>query len=174
MHLVAVVDGMGPVGELVPAVRVRAAVVAQGHEILGQAMRDIDAESVDATVRPEPQRALEVRLDLGVRPVEVGLRRVEQVQVPLAILDPLPRRGVEPRPPVRRRELPPVPAAIGEDVAPAGARAGLGAQGFLEPGVLVRAVVRDDVDDDLDAAAMALAHEHVEVVERPEAGSTSR
>ena len=50
VHLVAVVNGMGAVGELVPAVRVRAAVVAQRVEILRQAVRDVDAEAVDAAV----------------------------------------------------------------------------------------------------------------------------
>ncbi len=50
----------------------------------GHAVRDVDAEPVDAALQPEPQRLLEVVEDLGVVPVQVGLLGVEQVQVPLA------------------------------------------------------------------------------------------
>ena len=51
---------------------------------LGHAVRDVDAEPVDAAFQPEPQRLLEVVVDLAVLPVEVGLLGVEQVQVVLA------------------------------------------------------------------------------------------
>ncbi len=51
--------------------------------LLDHAVRDVDAEAVDALVEPEAQDVLELGADLGVVPVEVGLGRVEHVQVPL-------------------------------------------------------------------------------------------
>jgi hypothetical protein len=48
-----------------------------------QRVGDVDPEAVDAPVEPEPQDAQELLMDLPVGPVEVGLRAVEQVQVPL-------------------------------------------------------------------------------------------
>ena len=64
---------------------------------LHQAVRDVDPEPVDAAVKPEPDRLLEVGPDLRVGPVEIGLLGGEQVQVPLAraavgLGDPLPGR----------------------------------------------------------------------------------
>jgi cobalamin biosynthesis Mg chelatase CobN len=47
-------------------------------------MRDIDTEARDSAVSPESQGLVEVLPHLGVRPVEVGLGRVEDVEVELA------------------------------------------------------------------------------------------
>jgi len=67
---------------------VQQAVVADGHvrqsRGLGHAVGHVDAEPVDAAVQPEPQRVGEVLAHLRVRPVQVGLRGSEGVQVPLA------------------------------------------------------------------------------------------
>ena len=46
-------------------------------------MRHVDAEPVAPAVEPEPQGLLELGVDVGVRPVDVGLLRGEQAQVPL-------------------------------------------------------------------------------------------
>ena len=70
---------------------------------LGHAVRDVDAEAVDAAVQPEPHRLLEVGDHLGVGEVQVGLLRREEVQVPLAVGHPGPRRAAEDRRPVVRR-----------------------------------------------------------------------
>ena len=42
-------------------------------EILGEGVRHVDAEAIGAAVAPEAQRLLEVLVDLGILPVEVGL-----------------------------------------------------------------------------------------------------
>src|SRR6185312_14132303 len=61
-----------------------------GRGVVGQAggldhaVRDVDAEAVDATVEPEPEDPAELFANPRVLPVQVGLRAVEQVQVPLA------------------------------------------------------------------------------------------
>jgi hypothetical protein len=65
-----------------------------GH-VLGQAVRDVDAEPVDTTVRPEPQRGEEVVPDLPVLPVQVRLLGGEQVQVPLPVRHLGPSRTAE-------------------------------------------------------------------------------
>ena len=88
----------------------------------GHAVRDVDAEPVDAALEPEPQRLLEIVVDLAVLPVEVGLLGVEQVQIPLPGIavrlgDPRPRG-----PPKIDTQLfggctPPGPGAVAEDVA---------------------------------------------------------
>src|SRR6202522_4606447 len=69
-----------------------------------------DADAVDAAVEPEAQDRLELGPDLRVGPVEVGLLRGEQVQVPLAgravrSRDPGPRGAAEDRLPVVRRKV---------------------------------------------------------------------
>ena len=44
---------------------------------------NIDAETIDSAVEPEPQHPVELLEDVGVLPVPVGLGGVEKVQVPL-------------------------------------------------------------------------------------------
>ncbi len=50
---------------------------------LAEEVDDIDAESIDAPVEPEPQRVVHRRHDLGVAPVQVGLLAKKVVEVPL-------------------------------------------------------------------------------------------
>ena len=71
--------------------RSRAGRRGRAGRVLRQAVRDVDAEAVDAAVEPEPQDRLELRADLRVRPVEVRLLGREQVEVPLAVRRPAPR-----------------------------------------------------------------------------------
>ena len=68
--------------------------VAQ-RRLLEEAVGHVDPEAVDAAVEPEAQHVLEHRRDLGVAPVEVGLAGVEEVEVPLAVLDLGPRGAAE-------------------------------------------------------------------------------
>ncbi|MEZ5255415.1 MAG: hypothetical protein R2705_00535 [Ilumatobacteraceae bacterium] len=53
------------------------------RRVLDHSVGDVDAETVGTEVEPEPQDVAELRSDLGVLPVEVGLLRSEQMQVPL-------------------------------------------------------------------------------------------
>ena len=140
---------------------------------LDQAVRHVDAETVDPAVEPEPQDAAELLADLFVRPVEVGLGGVEEVQVPLAgrpvgFGDAGPGGAAEDGVPVVRGELAVLATAVAEHVARALAAAGSGGEGLLEPLVLVGGVVGDEVDDDPDVAGVRLGEHRVEVVERAE------
>ena len=60
---------------------------------LDQTVGHVDAEPVDVPVEPEPQDVDEVLPHVGVVPVEVRLRGVEQVQVPPSARLPDPGRG---------------------------------------------------------------------------------
>ena len=111
-------------------------------EILREHVGDVDAEAVDAAIRPEPQRAHEVLAHLRVVPVEVGLLDGEEVQVPLAVRDLLPRRAAEDRLPVGRRLCAVGAGPVAEDVAVARRRARRGGERLLEPLVQIRGVVR--------------------------------
>ena len=130
---------------------------------LEERLRDVDPEAVDAAVEPEAQDLLE-RLRHGVDvPVEVGLLGGEEVEVPLAArLVARPRRPAEDRRPAVRRAA---VAAGTEDIARpirmVGAR-----EGVHEPRVLARGVVRDDVDEHLEAERVRVGEERVEVGER--------
>jgi len=86
-------------------------------QVLGQAVRHVYAEPVDAAVGPEPQGGEEVVTDLAVLPVKVGLLGGEQVQVPLAIRDPGPGRPAEHGEPVRGRLRPVRVLPVAENVA---------------------------------------------------------
>ena len=105
---------------------------------------------------------------LGIRPVEVGLLRVEEVQVPLAVGRPRPRRAAEVADPVVRRDLPVLTASVPEHVpGPLGAARGR-REGRPEPLVLVRGVVGHQVDDHLQPQGVRLGQQRVRVGQRPE------
>jgi hypothetical protein len=132
---------------------------------LGHAVRDVDAESVDATVEPEAQDALELGRHLWVVPVEVGLLGREQVQVPLAVRHTAPGRTAENRRPIVRWCL---TAALSEDEPLALRAARPRRQRRLKPHVLVGEVIRDDVDGDAQPPLVRPRDERVEIGERAE------
>ena len=143
------------------------------RRVLDQSVRHVDPEAGHATVQPEPQNVEELGADLGVRPVEVGLLDVEQVQVPLARL-PVGLDHAGPADPAEHRRpvvggLFPVRAlAVAEDVARALRRARGCRQRRLEPGVLVGGVVGDQVDHDLEPEHGRPLDESVGVRQPPE------
>jgi hypothetical protein len=122
-------------------------------------VRNIDSEAVHAAVEPETQDAREVGLDDVVVPVEVGLLGGEEVQVVLLTrLVERPGRAAESRLPVVRRSA--VPARTEEVAGAVGV--GLIRDRVPEPGMLVRRVVRDDVDDDSQPKGVCVFDEPIE------------
>src|SRR5262245_36208022 len=71
--------------------------------VLGHRIGDVDAKPVDPAVEPETENVIEFGDDIRVLPVPVRLTDVEQVEVPLTIVDALPCRPAEGGgPPIRR------------------------------------------------------------------------
>ena len=136
-------------------------------------MRDVDPEAVHPTVQPETQHVVELVVYLLVGPVEVGLARVEQVQVPLlggaiGAGEAGPGRTAEDRLPVVGRLLAVGALAVPEDVARTRRVARFGGHGLTEPRVLGGGVVGDHVDDHPDALFVGVLEQGVEVVEGAE------
>ncbi len=126
---------------------------------LEEAVRHVDAESVDAAVEPVPQHPLEVRRQLRVPPVEVGLPGVEEVQVPLprrpvGRAHARPRGAAKHRPPVVGRLVPVRPAPVPEEKPSPMRSVRRLPQGGPEPLVLGRAVVRDEIEQDTELACV--------------------
>src|SRR5690606_26800959 len=72
--------------------------------VLHQGVSDVDAEAVHALLDPELDDAIELVADCRVRPVQVGLFAMEEMEVVLAaLLVEGPRRPSEMRYPVVRR-----------------------------------------------------------------------
>ena len=134
-----------------------------GIEVLGQAVRHVDAEAVGSVVGPESQCLLEFLVHVRILPIQIRLLLGEHVQVPLAVVDLLPRRAAEQRLPVVRRQLAVLAAAFAEDVAVACGRTAAGGERLDEHLVLVGRVVRHDVDDHLDAGFMRGGGHRVEI-----------
>lgn len=131
-------------------------------------MGDVDTESVHAFAAPESKNAEEFLMYLGIVPVEVGLLLGEGVQVIPAITAGLPGGPAEIAQPVGRRQLPMLAFAAVKYVAGAFRGAGSRSQRRTEPFMLVRGVVRYDVDDDLDAKFARPRDQLVELFHRAE------
>ena len=162
VHLVEI-----PVPSPRPAAQLEARVVAQAF-VSDQPRCHVDAEPVDAAIEPKAHHVVDRGADVFVPPVEIGLLRQEMVQVVLAGLfveRPRAADALEHGAPVVRR--PAAATRFGPDIEVA---LRIGARGARrdEPGVLVRGVARDEIDDDADAAAMRFREESVELVELPE------
>ena len=109
--------------------------------------------------------------DVRVVPVQVGLLGREEVEVPLAAARrrrPRPGRAAEDRLPAVRRQLTVLPGARPEPEARALGRSRRRGERLEKPGVLVRDVVRDDVDDRADPERTRLGDQLLRLLERPE------
>ena len=164
-------DGLEPERQVPP----RALADVGQTLLLDERVGHVDAEPVDSTIEPEPQRGEEVVANLGVRPVEVGLLGCEQVQVPL------PGRAVrfdhacpcgttEGAVPVVGPVVTIGADAIAEDVSPTFRRSGRCGQCLLEPHVLIGRVVGHDVEQHAQTARVRSLHERDGIVERAEPG----
>lgn len=65
------------------------------RHVFRQGLSDVDPESGDTSVSPEPQGGEEVIPNFLVVPVEIGLRGVEHVEVELTVPDWLPDRATK-------------------------------------------------------------------------------
>ena len=143
--------------------------------VLDQAVGHVDPEAIHAAVEPELQCGLELLPDVRAAPVHVRLLRGEQVQVPLAgravgVGRPAPGRAAEGALPVVRGQVSAGAASLPEHEPLPLRRPRTGGQRLAEPRVLVREVVRDDVDDHLDAELVRLGDHRVGVGEGAEDG----
>ena len=118
-------------------------------------MGHIHTESIRAAIRPEAKSLEEIVLDIEVIPIPIGLLGGEHVKIPLAGVTvrfghSRPGWAAEGRAPLIRGKLTvfSLPLAEMEELALAATRACR--NGSLEPLVIVRAMVRDDIDDELD------------------------
>ncbi len=146
--------------------------LGKGRVLDEQAGR-IDAHARDAAIEPEPQDVLVLAPHVGVVPVEVGLFRREQVQVPLprrsvGVRGAGPRVALEVGDPVGGHLVAVRPLAGVEPEAFALGRPRPGGQRSLEPRVLARDVVRHDVDDGADAEGERLGDEELRIFQRAE------
>ena len=144
-------------------------VLAAGPLALEEVRDGVEAQPVDAHPEPEVERLQHGAPHGRVVEVEVGLVGVEAVPV-VGLGHRIPG-------PVRRLEVleddARVAVALGRvapDVEVARGAAGRGAAGALEPGMLVRRVVDHQLGDDPQAAAMCLAQEDAEVIQRAQVG----
>ena len=167
MDFVAVIQRIGTVDR---KLQVQIDLTAQRvGQILRERVRHVDSESVDSAVRPEPQGVKEVLPDLFVAPVEVRLFAGEQVAVPLSVGCPIPGATSEVGSPIRRRMPTVLAGTVAEDIPISCSRTGRSCERLFEPGVAVGSVIRDDVDDDLDAHPVGIVGERVEDRQRSKA-----
>ena len=136
--------------------------------VLDEQRSGVDPEPGDAAVEPEAQHVLVLGPDVRVRPVEVGLLWGEQVQIPLAVRHARPGGAAEDRLPFVRRQLTVGPMSRPEPEPLTLGRAGPREEGFAEPRMLARDVVRDDVDDRADAERTRFRDQLLGLRERPE------
>jgi hypothetical protein len=124
----------------------------------------IEAEAIDAEVKPEVEGLEHGAVDGWMIVIEVGLVRVEavpEVGVGDGVPGPVGGFGIFEDDAGALVFV----GGIAPDVIIAPAGAGFGAAGALEPWVLVGGMVKDEFGDDAEAAAMGFAEEEFEVGE---------
>src|SRR5712671_6441100 len=132
------------------------------RRVLDEKGGGVDADAGDAAIEPEAEDLLVLATNVRVIPVQVWLVRREEVEVPLAraavrVGRASPRRTREIRRPARRHLVAVNAAARVEPEPRPLRRSGTGGKGGLEPGVPVRDVIGDDIDDRADPELERLA-----------------
>ena len=142
---------------------------------LDETVSHVDAEAVDPSLEPEVHRFLKLCPHAVVVPVEVWLLRREQVQVPLprasvSLGDAGPCRPAEPAHPVIGALVTAGATAVPEDKATSLGRSGAGSQRLLKPFMLVRDVIRHDVEQHPDSEPVRLGDHRLGVGQSSEHG----
>ena len=137
--------------------------------VLADEVHDVEAEPVDPPVEPEAGHIVHGGHHLRIAPVEVGLLGEEAVQVVLAghLVQRPGGHLAEGRHPVVR--WPAIGGGRTPDV-PVPLRIVAARSRRHEPGVLVRGVVGNPVDDDLQTPIVGVMDDAVDVVEVTEEG----
>ena len=133
-------------------------------KILGQAVRHVHAEAIGAVIEPEAQGPEKIVAHLTIVPVPVRLFLGEHMQIPLAVGHAGPCRAAEMVLPVGRWLIAIRTLAVAEDIAVTLRRSRFGCEGGLEPFVQIGAVIRHDVDHDLDVSCVCGLGEFVEII----------
>jgi len=136
--------------------------------ILKKAGDGVNPKASHATVKPEAHRVIHGLADLRIAPIEIGLFLVEIMVVVLIRCGIKGPCGMaEPGKPIIRgtaRAL-----SIAPDI-PVTLRIRAGRAGLLEPGMLIRGVVGNVIQDDTNASFLCFADQTIEVGERPVEG----
>ena len=139
-------------------------VLAVRAVLLEEVRHGVEAEPVEPDVEPEAEHLEHRFLHLRVLVVQIRLVAEEAVPVVLAalrVVRPVRRLGVDEDDARVRVEV----RVVGPDV-PVALRVVLAQPGLLEPRVVGRGVVDDEVDDDADAALVRGLDERAEVLDR--------
>jgi hypothetical protein len=135
--------------------------------VFDQPVGHVDAEAVHASVQPETQDRLEFGTDIRMRPIQVRLVDVEQVQIPLPVRHPSPRRAAEHASPIVGRTA--GGRAVPEQVAGSLRRTRPGRERLPEPGVPIRSVIGNQVHDDAQAVRVRFFDQRLRVRQGAEA-----
>src|SRR5262249_31813917 len=134
--------------------------------VLDQMPQHVDAKSIDAAIEPEPQHVVHRRPYFGIPPVEIGLLFQERVVVVLpGWLVELPGAATELTEPVVWRSAirggitPQIPVSFW--IRAARAR-------LAKPRMLIRGVIRNEVEHQPEIALLQRAYQLVEIGERAE------
>ena len=144
-------------------------VLVVGAFALAEIGHRIEAEPVDAGIEPALHHLQDGRDHARIVEVQVRLMREEAVPVDrlgLVIPGPVRLLGVGEDDACALVFL----VGVAPDVPVARARAARAALGALEPVVLVRCVIDDQLGDDAQVAALGLLHEAAEIPHRAEGG----
>ncbi len=138
--------------------------------VLADRRHGVESETVNASIKPEPQNFVEVFQYLFVLPIEVRLTGVEEIEIPLTgravrVLGPSPRRPSEDALPVVRRFVSTFTSTIFEiEPLPLFRTFGRG-QRRLEPRVLAGTVIRDQIENDSQTKFVTRVNKVLDVLE---------